>query len=219
MRSFALTVEPAMRTYADTANDTNRPALPLAWDAARTIAAGGSRFLTASVAAEIGILIALSVLFPFLIHILPVPDKAGLGARLLPMFYAPLLGALLGRTRSAFAVALAAPWCNWLLTSFPIPPIATLMTVQLVVFVATIRVLLSRLGARWYLAAPAYVAALAAAALVAAIFPVLIGHRPALAWAGHTFTSGLPGLALLLLINGLAVRAYPSGPGGGPMTA
>ena len=32
------------------------------------------------------------------------------------MFYAPLLAALWGRTRSAVVLALAAPWLNWALT-------------------------------------------------------------------------------------------------------
>ena len=88
-------------------------------EASFTGACRAARFLTVSLARELGILLCLSVMFPFLIHIIPVPGNAQLGPRLLPMFYAPLLAALLGRTRSAVAVALLAPWLNWALTAHP----------------------------------------------------------------------------------------------------
>lgn len=178
------------------------------------------RFLTASLAAELGILLALSVMFPFLIHILPVPEDARLGPRLLPMFYAPLLAALLGRNRSALIVAVAAPWLNWAVTSHPTPPGAYLTMIQLLVFVGALRANLGGGVARWFVAAPAYLCSLAAAALAAAVFPNLVSGRPALAWAVQSLATGLPGIAILVLINWLAVRNYPSGPaGGGPRAA
>lgn len=178
------------------------------------------RFITASFASELGLGLALSLLFPFMIHLLPVPDDSRLGARLLPMFYAPLLAALLGRTTSAFAVAVLAPWVNWLITGHPVPRTGIVMTLQLVVFVAALRALLAPLGPRWYLAAPAYLLGLAASVLAAAVFPELIGSRPVLPWAAGTLTMALPGIAVLLLINWLALRVFPSGgAGGGPATA
>jgi hypothetical protein len=179
------------------------------------------RFLTASIARELGILLALSVLFPFLIHVLPVPEDAQLGPRLLPIFYAPLLAALWGRVGSAFAVALLAPWLNWAITSHPAPPGAIVMTAQLLGFVAIIRGLLARLGARWFVAAPAYFFAVAVSIAVVAIFPALIRGQPALPWAAQTIVTGLPGVAILVLINWLALRLYPPGPDGtgGPRTA
>jgi len=178
------------------------------------------RFVTASLARELGILLSLSVMFPFLIHILPVPDDARLGPKLLPMFYAPLLAALVGRTRSALLVALAAPWLNWALTTHPAPRTGIVMMIQLVVFVFALRALLAGGHLRWLLAAPAYFACLVVGALVTGIFPALIGGRPALAWAIQGVTTALPGIAILVLINWVVVRSYPSGPGSdGPRTA
>lgn len=178
------------------------------------------RFLTLSIASELGLGLVLSLLFPFLIHLLPVPDDSRLGARLLPMFYAPLLAALLGRTPSAFGVALLAPWVNWLLTGHPVPRTAVVMTLQLVVFVAALRLLLARLGPRWYLAAPAYLLGLGASLVAALLQPALIGGRPPLAWAAGTLTLALPGVAILLALNWLALRVFPSDPaGGGPAAA
>ena len=176
-------------------------------------------FLTASLVRELGVLLCLSVLFPFMIHLIPVPENAKLGARLLPIFYAPLLAALLGRTQSALAVTLLAPWLNWVLTSHPSPPGAIVMNVQLLIFVFTLRILLTRLGAHWFLAVPAYFSGMAATLLVTAVFPALIGGRPALAWTIQSVTTGLPGIAILVLINWLVLRHYPPGTTGGPTPA
>lgn len=177
-----------------------------------SIGAGrAARFMTVSLARELGVLLALSVLFPFMIHIIPVPGDSQWGPRLLPMFYAPLLAALWGRVRSAAAVALLAPWLNWALTSHPAPPMALVTMVELSAFVLVVRLLLAGAGPRWYLSAPAYLAALAAAALVAGCFPALVGGRPALGWAAQSMVTGEPGIVILLVINWLALRFYPPG--------
>ncbi len=178
------------------------------------------RFLTVSFAHELGILLCLSVMFPFMIHIIPVPEDAQLGPRLLPMFYAPLLASLVGRMRSALVVASLAPWLNWALTSHPSPPGAILMMIELLLFVSTLRALLVKTGSHWFLAAPAYLAGKTGSVLAAALFPSLIGGQPALPWGVHSVGIGLPGIAILILINWLVVHHYPpSLSGGGPVAA
>jgi hypothetical protein len=174
-------------------------------------AGGVVRFLTASLARELGVLLYLSVTFPFLIHLLPVPGDARLGPRLLPMFYAPLLAALWGRPRSAWALALAAPWLNWALTTYPAVPGAIVMTVELLGFVSVLRALRSGPDARWFLAAPAYACGKAASTLLTMLVPALIGGRAALVWAAQSVAVGAPGIAILVLINWLAVRYHPPG--------
>ncbi|MDD3178990.1 MAG: hypothetical protein PHQ04_01420 [Opitutaceae bacterium] len=178
------------------------------------------RFLTASLAREVGILLSLSVMFPFMIHVIPVPGDSQLGPRLLPMFYAPLLAVLWGHRRSAVTVALLAPWLNWALTSHPAPPGAVVMMIELLGFVLVMRTLLAGMGAHWFLAGPAYFSGKAAAVLVTTLFPALIGGRAALEWAAQSVAVGVPGISILLLINWLGLRLYPPGPaGGGPMAA
>ena len=179
-----------------------------------------ARLMTVSVARELGVLLALSVMFPFMIHVIPVPGDSQLGPRLLPMFYAPLLAALWGRARTAMVLALAAPWLNWALTSHPAPLGAAVMMVELLGFVLVIRFLMTEVGARWYLAAPAYFSGKIAAVMVATFFPALIGGAAALAWAAQGVVIGAPGIAILVLINWLALRYYPpSGHGSGPIAA
>ncbi len=197
------------------------PSMPAAWS---EIAPAGvkpsPRFLTASLARELGILLSLSVMFPYMIHLIPVPENAQLGPRLLPMLYTPLLATLWGRMRSAVLVALSAPWLNWALTSHPSPPSAIVMMVQLLVFVFTLRMLLTGLGAQWFLAAPAYFAGMAASVVTAAVFPALIGGQAALTWVAKSVVIGLPGIAILVLINWLVLHYYPPGPSrSGPKAA
>jgi hypothetical protein len=186
-------------------------------------AAGASpvvRFLTVSLARELGILLCLSVMFPFMIHIIPVPGDVRLGPRLLPMFYAPLLAVLWGRNRSALVLALVAPWLNWALTSHPAPSGAIVMVVELLGFVLVLRFLLAGMGAHWFLAAPAYFSGKLVAVMAATFFPAMIGGRAALTWATQSIATGAPGIAILVLINWLVLRHYPPGSsGGGPMAA
>jgi len=193
---------------------------PLPTDAAGPGALRAPRFLTASLARELGILLCLSVMFPFLIHVLPVPETARLGAMLLPMFYAPLLAGLWGRKRSALAVALLAPWLNWALTSHPSPLGAIVMMVQLLVFVLTLRSLMLFIGARPFLAAPAYFLAMAASLAVTAAFPELGNGQSAFDSTVRSMAIGLPGIAILVLLNWLALQYYPPGSAdGGPRMA
>jgi hypothetical protein len=178
------------------------------------------RFLTISLARELGILLTLSVLFPFLVHVLPVPESSRLGARLLPMFYAPLLAALWGRKQTGWLVALLAPWLNWALTGHPAPLGAIVMMIQLLVFVVMVPPLLTVKFARWFVAVPAYIAGMAASLLAAVIFPDLIGGRPPFTWVVNSVVFGLPGVAALVVITALVLRYYPpAGKGGGPVAA
>ena len=94
------------------------------------------------------------------------------------------------------------------------------MMVELLGFVLVFRFLMAEVGARWFLAAPAYFSGKIAAMVVAAFFPALIGGGAALAWAAQSVVIGAPGIAILVLINWLVLRYYPPGPaGGGPLAA
>lgn len=189
---------------------------------ARAIAVRGPRFLTATLAQEMGILLVLTVGFPFMVHLLPVPENSQLGPRLLPMFWAPLLGCLWGRVPTAVVVAVFAPWLNWALTRHPSPPTAIVMTVQLLVFVTATRLLITRTPIRSLAAVPGYLVAMAVSALVVAAVPTLNHHQPALGWLAGAITMAWPGILILAVINWIAVRFYPPGTdsdGHGPLAA
>lgn len=178
------------------------------------------RFMTVSLAREMGILLCLSVLFPFMVHLLPVPGDTRLGARLLPMYYAPLLAVLWGRPVSAWALALGAPWLNLVVTGHPSSSGATVLLLELIGFVAAWRWLMAQLQPRAYFAVPAYLTGKLLATVVVALAPDLIRGRSAIAWATDSALTGLPGVAILVGITALALRCYPSdGAGRGPVAA
>lgn len=179
------------------------------------------RFLTVSLARELGILLTLSVMFPFLMHLLPVPETSRLGARLLPMFYAPLLAALWGRRETGWLVAALAPWLNWALTGHPASAGAVVMMIQLLVFVLVVPPLLNTAFVRWLVAVPAYLAGMAGSLLAALLVPALIGGRPPFTWVVNSVVFGLPGVAALVLITCLVLKYYPPAGkgGGGPVAA
>ena len=130
------------------------------------------------------------------------------------------LAALLGRTQTGLIVAVVAPWLNWALTTHPTPRGGVVMTIQLLAFVLALHALVRGCGSRWFLAAPAYLASMAVASLAVGAFPALIGGRSVMPWVAQGVVTGLPGLAILVAINWLVVRTYPSDPrGGGPLAA
>lgn len=180
------------------------------------------RFFTVSLARELGVLLALSLLFPFLIHVLPVPGDSRLGPRLLPMFYAPLLAVLVGRLPTALLVAILAPWLNWALTGHPPPLFAAAMMVELTVFAMTLRALMARFTLHWSFAVPAFVASKSVMTALAALIPALSGGRAVGTWAVDSTVTALPGIAVLVALTVLVMRFYPgagSGQGGGPASA
>ena len=64
---------------------------------------------------ETAILVGVAVALPLLIHLIPY-QAVPWGARLLPMFYAPLLGVILYRLSAGIVPALLAPILNLAIT-------------------------------------------------------------------------------------------------------
>ncbi len=152
--------------------------------------------------------VALSVAIPFLIHLLP--GGQAIGSTLLPIFWAPLLAAVLIGPLPAVAAAAAAPILNHAATGMPPTFLLVSLTGELVVFVSLV-LLASRVRvlARSPLVAP--VAYLAARWLVG---------TAALAFAGGPVDAAAPvaslgasaaGLVALFALNGLAVFAARGG--------
>jgi hypothetical protein len=173
-------------------------------------AAAAPRFLTVTLARDMGLLTALSLMAPFMVHLLPFPEDSRLGPRLLPLFYAPLIAGLWQRLGTATLFALAAPWINHFVTGHPGVSIARLMMVELGTFALATAWLRDRWGLRPYLALPAYAVSKAAAAIAVLLVPSLAGGAGALDWAVRTTGLAWPGLLVLLGINVLIVRVLPS---------
>jgi len=145
-----------------------------------------------------------TLLLPLLVHLLPASGGAPLGARLLPIFYAPLLAAVFFGPVASLAASALAPFANLALTGRPPLPVATQLSAELLIFTAVVL----GLGRRW----PRFALA-APLAYVVARFVTFFTLTPTSVTSGGSwaalFTSlgaALPGIVVLALLNVAAVR-------------
>lgn len=146
--------------------------------------------------------VALTFALPLLFHLLP-SSGVPLGARLLPIFYTPLLAALLFPPVVALSASLLAPFINHALMGNPPLPMAAQLSAELLVF-SGVMLLMRRHWPRLPVTAPL--------AYLVARSVVFFAQQPATlassgAW-GVLLTSlriALPGLAALFALNLVAV--------------
>ena len=135
---------------------------------------------------------SFALVAPWIVHLAPA-DGGPLGPKLLPMFYAPVLAALLLRLPIAVALSAATPFVSRALTGMPPDPVLTGMLVQVTAFVLIIR--LAR-RYHWALVVPAaFIMATAAAAVITAAAPgvatiSLVGSLET-GWPGVLVLTGL----------------------------
>jgi hypothetical protein len=150
--------------------------------------------------------IAAATLLPPLVHLIPAVDNVPMGARLLPIFYAPLLAILLGQPAAGLLAALVAPLLNYLFTGMPTREVMVIVTVELVAF--SLFVMAAR--ARWPkfvgTAPIAYLLAKVVALVFLVLLPVRLIPAPPLQYTLNSLTLALPGIIVLLVLNILAVR-------------
>ena len=140
---------------------------------------------------ETVLVLAGSVILPFLIHLIPPIAGIPLGARLLPMFYAPLIAIVLFRAHVGIIAALFAPALNSLLTGHPLPEKVGILTFELLIF-CIILYLLNRQWKEFWAAAPlAYLLALACASAALGSMNFFF----------TTLSVGIPGFLALALLN------------------
>ena len=184
-------------------NATDRPvhtiwSIPPAWPA--TGSNSGIRTApTAAVSWTLGVGIVAAIAAPWLIHLIP-GTSTPLGPTLLPIFYAPMLAALMLRLPLAIAVSVAAPIVSQYLTGMP--PQATIpsLMLQVACFVVALRVLRTL---PWVVSVPvAYVVGLVSAAMVSRVVgaaPIDVVGTIEVAWPGIVVLTGLGLLADRLL--------------------
>jgi hypothetical protein len=161
-----------------------------------TLAQARTRYLATTVSA-----LALSAVLPVLVHMLPVTGGMPAGARLLPIFFAPLIAALLGRPAAALTAALLAPALNHLLTGMPAAATLPGLMMQLVLFTG-LAVLLARRPLLTLLAPAAYLLAYYLAPVLLTLLAALPGLDHLAGGSTRPLTAVLasawPGLLALL---------------------
>lgn len=150
------------------------------------------------------ITMGLMWLIPFLIHLIPFGGTVPLGARLLPILYAPLLAAWLFHPIVALASSLLMPFTNYALTGMPAFNVAVMLSVELGVFSFILTICKKRFPRQPLLAPLAVIAGKTVFALLLFIFSLL----PLSPWAYFTSSvvNAIPGLLVLLAINLTLIR-------------
>ena len=143
-------------------------------------------------------------LFPFLVHLVPVSGTVPIGARLLPIFYAPLLAAWLFHPIVGLASSLLMPFINHAFTGMPTFNVAVMTSIELSVF-SIVLLALKKRWSHWPVLAPlAIIAGKAVSTLLLFVFP-LVQASP---WAYLTSSvaNAVPGLLVLLALNLVLIR-------------
>jgi hypothetical protein len=156
---------------------------------------------TTAVSWVLGVGILAAIAAPWLIHLIP-GTSAPLGPMLLPIFYAPVLAALMLRLPLAVAISVVAPIVSQYLTGMPPPAILPGLMLQVACFVVALRVLRSL---PWVVAVPvAYLVGLVSAAIMARVVgaaSIDVAGTIEVAWPGIAVLTGL-GLLVDRLLRG-----------------
>lgn len=144
-------------------------------------------------------------LLPLLVHLVPLAGPVPVGARLLPIFYAPLLAAWLFHPAVGLLASLLMPFINHAFTGMPTLPMTILLSLELVVF--SIGLLLNR---KYWPKLPLAPLTFVAGKVISAILLVFVAIVPASPWAYllSSLQNGLPGLLILLVLH-LALLRLP----------
>jgi hypothetical protein len=159
--------------------------------------------------------VAFAMLLPFLVHLVPPSGGVPLGARLLPIFLAPFLAAVLFHPSVALLASLVTPTLNRLVTGQPAPAMSVWLTVELLVFSGLVLAARERWPRAWFLAPVAYVVAKAVALLALRAAGMTVPGPTDVAGFLTGLANAWPGLLLLLALNAWLVfgrRAAGSAP-------
>ena len=144
-------------------------------------------------------------LLPLLVHIIPLTGPVPVGARLLPIFYAPLLAAWIFHPAVGLFASLLMPFINHAFTGMPTLPMTVLLSLELVVF--SLGLLLNR---KHWPRLPLAPLAFIVGKVISAILLVFVAVVPASPWAYlvSSVQNALPGLLILLVLH-LALLRLP----------
>lgn len=149
--------------------------------------------------------LGLMWLLPLLVHVIPLAGPVPVGARLLPIFYAPLLAAWIFHPAAGLLASLLMPFINHAFTGMPTLPMTVLLSLELAVF--SLGLLLNR---KYWPRLPLAALSFIAGKVISAILLVFVAIVPASPWAYlvSSVQNALPGLLILLVLH-LALLRLP----------
>lgn len=158
-------------------------------------------FLSEAQIRQTAILLGLSLFLPFVFHLLPSYDDSAWGPRLLPLFYAPIVAALLYKPHVSLILAVVPLALNHLITGRPPGSMALQLSLELLVFTGFARCFAGKQLPFWLIGPAAYVLGKPVMVLVLFLVSGLPGHGDPVGWAMRTFLLAIPGVFILGLIG------------------
>ncbi len=147
------------------------------------------------------LLLGVSVLLPFLIHLLPELNGIPMGAVLLAMFFAPLIAVRFFKLHVALIIAFLSPLINFAIAGNPVAVLLPIMTFQLVLFVAGLKLLENVKSVRAVSSLISYLfCVLISTMLLAGFSGILPGSTPGQFLATSSL-SAVPGIMLLVIAD------------------
>ena len=156
---------------------------------------------------ETVVVLIITVLLPFLVHLIPYTGMTPLGATLLPIFYAPLVAILLFRWHVGFIAGILAPFIHFLITGLPAWPMVLILSVDLALFLGMVWAFRKTRILKWIGAPIAYLLAKGASSFLVVLLPISLTTSEF--WISSVSVA-LPGLLILLIINILVLRFHES---------
>jgi hypothetical protein len=153
--------------------------------------------------------LALAFLAPYVVHFIPSWDDSPIGAKLLPIFYAPLVAALTRKAHVSIVVALMAPWLNHVLIGMPSIPMAIILTVELLVFSTLAERLARNYRGKAWLGPVSYLLAKPVSLLVLLLVPGILDGTPSVLQFARGVVNAWPGLGILALLSYYVPRKFP----------
>jgi len=153
----------------------------------------------------IGIFILVALSLPVLLHQIPVSGAVPIGAKLIPLYYAPFIAVLFFRLPVAIVLSVLGPVLNLWVFGKPEITMVAQLSAELLLFVLLAYVMKSRVGFRWVNAPFAFLGAkLGGWGLFS-----LVGLIPSLSYTPMAYTQAVgiavPGLSILWALNVLLV--------------
>jgi len=153
--------------------------------------------------------LALAFLAPYVVHFIPSWDDSPVGAKLLPIFYAPLIAALTRKAHVSIVVALMAPWLNHVLIGMPSVPMAFILTVELLFFSVIVERLARKHAGQAWLGPVSYLLAKPVSLVILWLIPGFLPGVPSVTQLANSLMNAWPGLAVLALLSYYVPRKFP----------
>jgi len=156
---------------------------------------------TGEIIAQSTVVISLAFLLPFMVHLIPFSGEIPLGARFLPIFYAPLLAAF-WNLRTAGIATIAMPFVNLLTTGNPPSQFALIMTLEVAVFLLIAWNLKSMKKINIVTGPLAYLGAKVISSTILGI-TLILGYTQIapLDFAMNSVLNGIPGIIVMFIIS------------------